>query len=104
MLQLWTKYRFDQPGWEGLSIGGGIRAFSDFRNIARTSAGSTTIEAPGYAVADLMASYDITDTVTATLNVNNLFDKTYYERVGGTSVFNFYGAPRNVSLRIGARF
>ena len=104
MLQLLTKYRFDQPGWEGLSIGGGIRAFSDFRNIARTSAGSTTIEAPGYAVADLMASYDITDTVTATLNVNNLFDKTYYERVGGTSVFNFYGAPRNVSLRIGARF
>lgn len=105
MVQLWTKYRFDQPGWDRLSGGGGIRAFSDFRNIARTATGSaTTIEAPGYAVADLMASYALTDTVSATLNINNVFDKTYYERVGGTSVFNFYGAPRSVSLRIGARF
>lgn len=105
MLQLWTKYRFTQPGWEKLSVGGGIRAMSGFKNISRTAAGgATTIEAGGYAVADVMASYAVNDRVSATLSVNNLFDKTYYERVGGTSVFNFYGEPRSVSLRIGAKF
>ncbi|SDL15940.1 outer-membrane receptor for ferric coprogen and ferric-rhodotorulic acid [Paracoccus chinensis] len=105
MLQVWTKYSFDQPGWDKLSLGGGIRAFSGFQNIARTATGgATTIEAPGYAVVDLMASYDLTERVTATLNVNNVLDRTYYERVGGTSVFNFYGEPRSVNFRIGAKF
>ncbi|MFT4014421.1 MAG: TonB-dependent siderophore receptor [Paracoccus sp. (in: a-proteobacteria)] len=105
MLQLWSKYRFQQPGWDRLQLGAGIKAFSSFKNVTRTAAGtSSTVEAPGYAVVDLMASYDITQQVAASVSVNNVFDKSYYERVGGTSVFNFYGEPRSVNFKLSAKF
>lgn len=44
-----------------------------------------------------MARYQITDTVSASLNVNNIFDKTYYTNIG---FYNsaYYGDPRNVML------
>ena len=112
MLQLWTKYTFDGRGdWtDGLFVGGGIKVFSSFKNISRAVnantgvATATAIEAPGYAVVDLQAGYKFSDNVTATLTVNNVFDEKYYERVGGTSVFNFYGEPRSVSFKLATTF
>lgn len=107
MVQLWTKYTFDDrfAALDGFFIGGGVKVFSSFKNVARTAAGgATTIEAPGYAVVDLQAGYKFNEHVTASLTVSNAFDKTYYERVGGTSVFNFYGEPRSVMLRVGTTF
>ncbi|QDL94578.1 TonB-dependent siderophore receptor (plasmid) [Paroceanicella profunda] len=96
MLRVWTKYSFDTGVLKDVSVGGGFTAMSSFS--------SRGIEAPGYGVVDLMASYDITETVALQLNVNNVFDKQYYSRVGSTSVFNFYGAPRNASLTLTTRF
>lgn len=107
MVQLWTNYTFDDrtPALDGFFIGGGVKVFSSFKNVSRTAAGgATSIEAPGYAVVDLQAGYKFNEHVTASLTVNNVFDKTYYERVGGTSVFNFYGEPRTAVLRIGTTF
>lgn len=107
MLQLWTKYTFDgHDNWtDGLFVGGGVKMFSSFKNISRTAAGgATTIEAPAYAVVDLQAGYKFSENVTATLTVNNVFDEKYYERVGGTSVFNFYGEPRSVSFKLATTF
>lgn len=107
MFQLWTKYTFDEnDGYlDGAFIGAGVKMFSSFKNISRTAAGgATTIEAPGYAVVDLQAGYNFNEHFSAVLSVNNVFDKKYYERVGGTSVFNFYGEPRNVNLKVTAQF
>lgn len=107
MLQLWAKYNFDER--HGLLdkafVAAGLKAFSSFKNISRTAAGgATTIEAPGYAVVDLQAGYAFNEHLSAVLTVNNVFDKKYYERIGGTSVFNFYGAPRNVNFKLSAQF
>lgn len=55
-------------------------------------------------MVDLQAGYKFNDHVTASLTVNNVFNKTYYERVGGTSVFNFYGEPRSFVFKIGTTF
>ena len=55
-------------------------------------------------MVDLQAGYKFSDNVTATLTVNNVFDEKYYERVGGTSVFNFYGEPRSVSFKLATTF
>ncbi len=44
-------------------------------------------------MVDLQAGYKFNENLTASLTVNNVFDKKYYERVGGTSVFNFYDLP-----------
>lgn len=112
MVQLFTKYTFDGSGtWtDGIFVGGGVKLFSSFKNISRSvnaTTGATTataIEAPGYGVVDLQAGYKFNENLTASLSVNNVFDKKYYERVGGTSVFNFYGEPRNVVFKLNATF
>ncbi|WP_455925443.1 TonB-dependent siderophore receptor [Pseudomonas putida] len=54
-----------------------------------------TFEQKAYWVADLMAKYQITPKLSATVNVNNLFDKYYYTNIG---FYNsaVYGEPRNV--------
>ena len=102
MFQLWTKYSFDERfgAFEGVFVGGGVTAFSSFSSVS----GGVTIKAPGYVTADLMAGYRINDNFTATLNVNNIFDEKYYSRVGGNSVFNFYGEPRSATFRLSAKF
>lgn len=58
----------------------------------------------GYAVLNAMVQYRIDPRWTVALNVNNLFDKVYYERVGTASGANYYGTPRNVVLSLRGSF
>lgn len=104
MVQLWTKYTLDgrYGALEGAFIGGGVKIFSAFKTV--TPSNGFTINAPGYAVVDLQAGYRFNENLSASLTVNNLFDKKYYERVGGNSVFNFYGEPRNIAFKLSATF
>lgn len=64
-------------------------------------ASSSGVEAPGYAVVDAMVGYDFGANLSGQLNVHNLLDRDYYNRVGGVSTFNMAGAPASVvaSLR-----
>lgn len=98
MLQLWTKYTFNenQGILDRFYIGGGLKAFSEFS--------SGNIKAPGYVTVDLIAGYKFNEHVTAGLTVTNLFDQKYYARVGGPSVFNFYGEPLAASFKISTIF
>ena len=50
-----------------------------------------------YTLVDLMGRYQITKNVSATLNVNNVFDKSYYTNVGFYESAA-YGEPRNVMV------
>ena len=43
-----------------------------------------------------MARYKINKNLDLQLNVNNIFDKVYYERLGANSMV--YGDPRNATL------
>ncbi|WP_372242463.1 hypothetical protein [Pseudomonas sp. CM25] len=56
----------------------------------------------GHPWPHAMLSYPVTSKLTATFNVNNLFDRDYLSRVGSTSTFNFYGPSR--SMMVGARY
>lgn len=93
-VKVWTQYGFAGGVLHGLRIGGGVTAMSDF-------ASSQGVEAPGYAVVDAMVGYDFSKNLSAQLNINNLLDRKYYNRVGGTNTFNMAGAPANAvaSLR-----
>ncbi|MGK9066152.1 TonB-dependent siderophore receptor [Stutzerimonas chloritidismutans] len=95
---LWTTYTLDGGALNGLGIGGGVTAMSDF-SVTRND---ITLSAPGYAVVDAKLSYPITDKLTATLDANNLLDRKYYSRVGSVGTFNFYGPSR--SFTVGARY
>ncbi|MFM2085783.1 MAG: hypothetical protein RLZZ237_652, partial [Pseudomonadota bacterium] len=97
LFKLYTKYRL--PGaWQKLSIGGGVnwegRSYTKVTNPGTgkpVDAGQNA-----YAVASLMARYDISRQLSLQVNVNNLFDKRYY--ANQLDVFNniTFGAPRNV--------
>ncbi|ABE59886.1 TonB-dependent siderophore receptor [Chromohalobacter israelensis DSM 3043] len=94
IVNIWTQYGFVGGSLDGLHIGGGVTAMSDFNS-------SSGVEAPGYAVVDAMLGYDFTSHVSGQLNFNNILDREYYNRVGGVNTFNMVGAPSNVvaSLR-----
>lgn len=58
----------------------------------------------GYAVWNAMVQYRISPRWTATLNLNNLFDKVYYQTVGYATGGNYYGTPRQAVLTLRGTF
>jgi len=54
-----------------------------------------------YALASLLARYEINRDLTATLNIQNLFDRNYYT---GTATHALYGAPRNAVVTLKYKF
>lgn len=112
LIRLFTSYRFGQGlRW---TAGGGLNYRSSIWNAARRPTGA--IDASGAAVtvadrivqsgvwtASLMASYRFTDHLTLSLNVDNVFDKKYYNRVGFYN--GVYAAdPRTARLTLRAQF
>ena len=99
MLRVSTTYRL--PGqWQDLTIGGGVNWQNEIWTTATLpNKTKTRVSQGSYALANLMARYQISPKLSASLNVNNLFDKTYFRRVG---FYNggYYGEPRNVALNL----
>lgn len=103
LFKLYTTYRL--PGeLNRLTIGGGVDWQNRMYQLA-TAPGNrrVNVQQGSYALVNAMARFDFTDKVSATLNVNNLFDKKYYSQIG---FFNqgWYGAPRNVMLSLRAQY
>lgn len=106
LFKLWTTYAL--AGNEVLArtqLGFGLRAQNSTQVNGRvypTTGPSTPFSfvQGGYAIADMMARYRIAKGTDVQLNVNNLFDRTYYSTVGGLQSGNWYGAPRNFLLSL----
>lgn len=96
LLRLWSNY--DLP-WQDRrwSVGGGLRAQSDYSVDYR----GVSMRQGGYALVNMRLGYKIDEHWTAAVNVNNLFDRTYYQSLSNPNWNNRYGEPRsfNVSLR-----
>ncbi|HHG5009135.1 TPA: Fe(3+)-pyochelin receptor FptA [Pseudomonas aeruginosa] len=96
LLRLWSNY--DLP-WQDRrwSVGGGLQAQSDYSVDYR----GVSMRQGGYALVNMRLGYKIDEHWTAALNVNNLFDRTYYQSLSNPNWNNRYGEPRsfNVSLR-----
>lgn len=97
-LKLWTNYRFVDGDLKGFSVGGGLNSAS--KSASGTS--PTDREQGGYAVVNLQVGYQIDKTYSASFSVNNVFDRSYYTRVGGTNTYNTFGEPRNYLLTLRA--
>ncbi|ESP91067.1 MULTISPECIES: TonB-dependent siderophore receptor [Pseudoalteromonas] len=50
------------------------------------------------ALFNLMARYDVTDNLSVSLNVDNLFDKKYYNAISKNQGYVTWGEPRNWKL------
>ncbi|HBO8496762.1 TPA: TonB-dependent siderophore receptor [Pseudomonas aeruginosa] len=96
LLRLWSNY--DLP-WQDRrwSVGGGLQAQSDYSVDYR----GVSMRQGGYALVNMRLGYKIDEHWTAAVNVNNLFDRTYYQSLSNSNWNNRYGEPRsfNVSLR-----
>jgi outer membrane receptor for ferric coprogen and ferric-rhodotorulic acid len=100
-LNLWTRYRFAAGSpLEGFSVGGGLRSVSSTYRLT----GDVKFEQKPYTVAALQVGYRFNPKLEATLTVNNLFDKVYYQRVWAAFGSNFYGEPRSVMLTLRGKF
>lgn len=99
LLRLWTTYRL--PGeWSDFTIGGGVNAqSSNYRQV-----GAVAVQVPGYAIWNSHVRYRINRQWEATLNFNNMFDKTYYVSVGNLLNSSHYGEPRNVMVTLRGSF
>lgn len=99
-----TDYRLPNS-LNKLRVGGSIYAQSGIEE------GSTPdddtpykISQSSYALVGLHAVYDVNKNLTVQFNVDNLFDKKYYQSVGNPDYWSFFGRPRTFSLALRATF
>ena len=98
LFKLFTTYRL--PGaLNALTVGGG----ANWQGATYTYVGSEKFEQKAYALVNLMARYEISKQLSAQVNVNNLFDKTYYGMFDAYNQYT-YGAPRSASVSLKYKF
>ncbi|MDR2128311.1 MAG: TonB-dependent siderophore receptor [Burkholderiaceae bacterium] len=103
-INLYTNYRFPQEGLKGLSVGGGLRHVGSILGDVPGGRGGTgpRLKAPSHTTVSLRAAYQITPGAQLAINIDNLFDKRYWQGLGSVTGGNYYGAPRSVmaTLRV----
>jgi iron complex outermembrane receptor protein/outer membrane receptor for ferric coprogen and ferric-rhodotorulic acid len=100
VVNLSSRYAFRDGALRGFSLGGGISWRSSFY----AQSGAVRLVSGNYALANLQLGYAFNDHLELGLTVDNLFDKTYYEKVSGPGRQNFYGSPRSAVLALKLRY
>ncbi|GGC12835.1 second ferric pyoverdine receptor FpvB [Oxalicibacterium flavum] len=99
LFKLSTMYRLpgDLQRWR---VGGSVYRQGSIYNQGTTSGVPFRITQSAYTVADLVVGWQVTPKLDVRLNINNVFDKTYYNALSGLVNFpsNVYGEPRNAML------
>lgn len=81
LVRVFTTYQL--PGdWNRLTIGGGVNWQSHVYTIASGPNGDERVSQGSYAITNLMARYRFNRSLSAQLNVNNVFDRKYYSQIG----------------------
>lgn len=99
-VHLWTRYAFHAEALQGFSVGGGVRYNSGFHH----QAGNVRWEQGSVTLVTAQVGYAFDKHLDGTLTVENLFDRKYYEKLGGATRQNYYGQPRNVMLNLRYRY
>jgi len=98
---LWTRYQLPAALLRGAFVGGGVRSSS--KTYADYSGSRWT--QGGFSVFALQAGYSWAPGWSASLTLNNVFDKKYFERfAGGSARQTYYGEPANATLTVRAQF
>lgn len=120
IFRLWSRYSLT-GALTGLSLGGGINAQSSFFKTGTVPTWNATggesgtgawngpavpysFMEPGRTITNLFAQYQFASQWNATININNLFDKHYFQQVGSTNGGNVYGEPRNIMFTVRGTF
>ncbi|MDE9568350.1 TonB-dependent siderophore receptor [Xenorhabdus bovienii] len=103
VLKLFTTYTL--PGaMSNLTLGGGMN-WQDKTWLMIDGPGNKQVKAEqnSFAVVNLMGRYQFTSDLSLTVNLNNVFDKTYNTQFGYYKQ-SYYGAPRNVEATLSYKF
>ncbi len=103
LVRTFTTYRL--PGvFNKLTLGGGVNWQDSIYTYATNPAGNAEkIEQDAYALVNLMARYEVSENLTAQLNVDNLTDEEYFDMFEAYGALT-YGAPRSVTASAKYRF
>ncbi|RVU36994.1 TonB-dependent siderophore receptor [Rheinheimera riviphila] len=83
----------------GLEIGGGV----SWEGSQYSGIGAKKLTQDAFSLVNLMARYNVSEQFSVQLNVDNLFDETYFSQIGFFEQYG-YGSPRNVSLGVTYNF
>ncbi|BBK44280.1 iron transport outer membrane receptor [Allostella vacuolata] len=92
---IWSTYQV----LSALTVGGGA-----FYNSERWANDANTRKLPGYWRFDAMASYEVTENVALRLNVQNIFDKKYYDAAHTSGGFAYVAPGRTILLTTAVKF
>ncbi|AHG64657.1 TonB-dependent siderophore receptor [Advenella mimigardefordensis] len=92
------------PAVSGLKVGGAVRWQSEIRRLqGKTPAGvDIYTKQKAYAVADLMASYELNKHVTIGANVKNVFNKKYLTSLMWAQ--SYYAPSRSVGMNVQLKY
>jgi len=99
LFKLSTMYRLRGP-LQGWRIGGSIYGQDSIYNQGTTSGVPFRIAQGAYTLVDLVVGWQPIPKLDLQLNINNLFNRRYYNALSGSVSFpsNVYGEPRNAML------
>lgn len=95
-----TTYRL-QGELNRWRIGANLYSQSSTYNKGRNVFGNFHIEQEAYALVGLMAGFQVNKHLDTQLNINNVFDKKYYQGIASNSTwspYDVYGDPRNFTV------
>jgi iron complex outermembrane receptor protein/outer membrane receptor for ferric coprogen and ferric-rhodotorulic acid len=95
-VNLWARHTGRDRALNRWSMAGGLRSVSG----SYAQSNGIRINRDAYTIVNAQIGYQINKTTSASLTVNNLLDKIYYEKVSGVTRQNFYGEPRSVMLAV----
>ena len=98
-INLYTSYKLTGD-LDKLTLGGGVRwQGTGWQMLTNWNKGGVEekFSQDPYWLVDLMARYQLTKNLSATVNLNNVFDKSYYTNIGFYNS-SYYGDPRNVMV------
>ena len=87
-------YEFQDGALRGSDVGAAVNYVGE-----RSGQAGSDFTLDAYSTVDLLAHYKASEQVTVGLNLNNLFDRKYYER-SYNSAWVLPGEPRNFSVSL----
>lgn len=91
---LMSVYQFQGGSLQGSELGAAVNYVGD-----RSGQTGSDFELPAYTTVDLLARWQATKDLNLGLNLNNLFNRKYYER-SFNNVWVMPGDPRNLSVSL----
>lgn len=101
LFKLATDYRL-QGALNHMRVGGSFYAQSTM--VQREYGKTYKIQQDAYHLTNLHAVYEINKNLELQYNLDNVFDKKYYQTLGNPNYWNFYGEPRNFNMALRAKF